>query len=157
MLKMIFVDDDTLGATAQTWWESEIERAGDGMSDEAVWRRPADARETRLRIGDLELDRIERKARRRDRKIQLLPREYLLLDYLMRRGGDLVTRPALFREVFNYRFVPHTNLVDVHIGRLRRKLHAPGEPPIIHTIRGAGFVLSTRRPASAFARERSRR
>jgi DNA-binding winged helix-turn-helix (wHTH) protein len=118
----------------------------------ATWlQRPADGRETLLRVGDLELDRIERRACRRDRAIDLLPREFLLLDYLMRHAGDLVTRQALLREVWHYRCVPKTNLVDVHIGRLRRKLHAAGELSIIHTIRGAGFMLSMRPRSGAAA------
>jgi DNA-binding response OmpR family regulator len=119
----------------------------------AQLQRPADGRETMLRVGDLELDRIERRACRSGRTIDLLPREFRLLDYLMRHAGDLVTRRALLLEVWNYRFVPKTNLIDVHVGRLRRKLHAAGEPCIIHTVRGAGFILGTR-PRSAVAQNK---
>ena len=108
---------------------------------EALLRRPADTRETKLRIGPLELDLIDRTARRGGRLIELLPRECRLLEYMMRREGQMVTRAMLFEDVWNYRFVPDSNLVDVHMGRLRHKVDAPGEPPMIHSVRGAGFVL----------------
>ena len=108
---------------------------------EALLRRPAETRETTLRVSPLELDLIERTARRGNRRIDLLPREFRLLEYLMRREGQMVTRAMLFEEVWNYRFVPASNLVDVHIGRLRRKVDAPGEAPMIHSVRGTGFVL----------------
>jgi two-component system OmpR family response regulator len=108
---------------------------------EALLRRPAETRETTLLVSPLELDLIERTARRGTRHIDLLPREFRLLEYLMRREGQMVTRAMLFEEVWNYRFVPDSNLVDVHMGRLRRKVDAPGEAPMIHSVRGAGFVL----------------
>lgn len=108
---------------------------------EALLRRPSDTRETLLRVGPLELDLIDRAARRGNREIELLPRECRLLEYMMRREGQLVTRAMLFEDVWNYRFVPDSNLVDVHMGRLRHKVDAAGEPPMIHSQRGAGFVL----------------
>lgn len=108
---------------------------------EALLRRPADTRETKLRIGPLELDLIDRAARRGGRQIELLPRECRLLEYMMRREGQMVTRAMLFEDVWNYRFVPDSNLVDVHMGRLRHKVDAPGESPMIHSLRGAGFVI----------------
>ncbi|MDB5393776.1 MAG: Two-component system, OmpR family, response regulator [Rhodospirillales bacterium] len=108
---------------------------------EALLRRPTDTRETKLRIGPLELDLIDRIAHRGSRQIELLPRECRLLEYMMRREGQTVTRAMLFEEVWNYRFVPDSNLVDVHMGRLRHKVDAPGEPPMIHSLRGSGFVL----------------
>jgi two-component system OmpR family response regulator len=108
---------------------------------EALLRRPSDTRETLLRVGPLELDLIDRTARRGNRQIELLPRECRLLEYMMRREGQLVTRAMLFEDVWNYRFVPDSNLVDVHMGRLRHKVDAAGEPPMIHSQRGAGFVL----------------
>jgi two-component system OmpR family response regulator len=108
---------------------------------EALLRRPADPRETLLRIGPLELDLIARAARRGQRELELLPREFQLLEYMMRREGQVLTRAMLLENVWNYRFVPQTNLVDVHIGRLRRKVDASGEPPMILSIRGAGFQL----------------
>jgi two-component system OmpR family response regulator len=90
---------------------------------EALLRRPAESRDTVLRVGPLELDLIERTAKRGDRTIDLLPRAMLL------------------EEVWNYKFVPQTNLVDVHMGRLRRKVDEPNEPPMIHNVRGVGFIL----------------
>jgi two-component system OmpR family response regulator len=108
---------------------------------EALLRRPADSRETTLRVGPLELDLIERAVRRGERKIDLLPREFRLLEYMMRRSDQLLTRAMLLEEVWNYKFVPATNLVDVHMGRLRHKVDGPGETPMIHNVRGAGFIL----------------
>jgi two-component system, OmpR family, response regulator len=108
---------------------------------EALLRRPAENRDTVLRVGPLELDLISRAAKRGDRAVELLPREFRLLEYMMRRKDQLLTRAMLFEEVWNYKFVPHSNLVDVHMGRLRRKLDGPNEQPMIHSIRGEGFVL----------------
>jgi two-component system OmpR family response regulator len=108
---------------------------------EALLRRPAESRDTILRVGPLELDRIERTAKRGDRIINLLPREFRLLEYMMRRKEQMLTRAMLLEEVWNYKFVPQTNLVDVHMGRLRRKVDEPHEPPMIHNVRGLGFVL----------------
>ncbi|MGY2046886.1 response regulator transcription factor [Methylobacterium sp. JK268] len=108
---------------------------------EALLRRPAEPRETLLRVGSLEIDLVEGVGRRGTRDLDLLPRELKLLEYLMRRPGQVVTRALLFEEVWHYRFTPKSNLIDVHIGRLRRKLEAAGEPPVIESVRGVGFVL----------------
>ncbi len=108
---------------------------------EALLRRPSDPRETMLRVGPLELDLIDRTCRRGQREIELLPRECRLLEYMMRREGQLVTRALLFEDVWNYRYVPDSNLVDVHMGRLRHKVDAAGDAPMIHSQRGSGFVL----------------
>lgn len=108
---------------------------------EALLRRPADTRETLLRVGSLELDLVARKARRGQRTLDLLPREFKLLEYMMRRAGQTITRAMLFEEVWNYRFIPKSNLVDVHMGRLRHKLDEPGEEPLIRNVRGIGFTL----------------
>jgi two-component system OmpR family response regulator len=108
---------------------------------EALLRRPAESRETILRVGQLELDLIERTAKRGDREIDLLPREFRLLEYMMQRSDQLLTRAMLLEEVWNYKFVPATNLVDVHMGRLRHKVDGPDEAPMIHNVRGAGFIL----------------
>jgi two-component system OmpR family response regulator len=108
---------------------------------EALLRRPVDSRETTLKVGPLELDLLTRTARRADRVIDLLPREFRLLEYMMRRKDQLLTRAMLFEEVWNYKFVPQTNLVDVHMGRLRHKVDNPNELPMIHNVRGAGFIL----------------
>jgi two-component system, OmpR family, response regulator len=108
---------------------------------EALLRRPAESRDTILRVGPLELDLIKRTATRGDRTIDLLPREFRLLEYMMQRSDQLLTRAMLLEEVWNYKFVPTTNLVDVHMGRLRHKVDGPGEAPMIHSVRGAGFIL----------------
>jgi two-component system OmpR family response regulator len=108
---------------------------------EALLRRPPETRETTLRVGPLELDLIERTVKRGERKIDLLPREFRLLEYMMRRSDQLLTRAMLLEEVWNYKFVPATNLVDVHMGRVRHKVDGPGEAPMIHNVRGAGFIL----------------
>jgi two-component system OmpR family response regulator len=108
---------------------------------EALLRRPADSRETTLRVGPLELDLIERAVKRGERKIDLLPRELRLLEYMMRRSDQLLTRAMLLEEVWSYKFIPATNLVDVHMGRVRHKVDAPGEAPMILNVRGAGFIL----------------
>jgi two-component system OmpR family response regulator len=94
-----------------------------------------------LRVGPLELDLLARTAKRGERAIDLLPREFRLLEYMMRRKDQLLTRAMLFEEVWNYKFVPRSNLVDVHMGRLRRKVDELEEQPMIHNVRGEGFVL----------------
>ena len=111
---------------------------------EAVLRRPGEPRaeDTRLTCGDLELDLISRTARRSDRSIALLPREFQMLEFLMRRKGRVVTRTMLLEGLWDYRFDPGTTVIDVHISRLRRKVDAPGEPPLIRTVRGSGYMLS---------------
>jgi two-component system OmpR family response regulator len=108
---------------------------------EALLRRSIEPRVTMLRVGPLELDLIERRAKRGDRELSLLPREFKLLEYLMRHAGQVVTRTMLLEDVWNYRFVPQTNLVDVHIGKVRRKVDGPGEKPLIECVRRSGFML----------------
>jgi len=108
---------------------------------EALLRRPVETRETILRVGPLEIDLLERTARRGERVIELLPREFRLLEYMMQRCDQLLTRAMLLEEVWNYKFVPATNLVDVHMGRLRHKVDGPNDIPMIHNVRGAGFIL----------------
>jgi len=108
---------------------------------EALLRRPVETRATVLRVGPLTLDLIDRVARRGEREIELLPREFKLLEYLMRRPDRVVTRDMLLEDVWNYRFLPQTNLVDVHIGKLRRKVDGPGEATLIRGVRGAGFMI----------------
>jgi DNA-binding winged helix-turn-helix (wHTH) protein len=115
-----------------------VELISDGDS---LPQLPAPSNETVLRVGPLELDLLDRSAKRGDRKIDLRPREFQLLKYMMQRSDSLVTRATLFKEVWRYRFVPETNLVDVHMGRLRRKIDGPNESPLIRNIRGTGFVL----------------
>src|SRR5205085_5939472 len=106
---------------------------------EALLRRPADSRDTVLQVGPLTVDLIERTAKRGERKIDLLPREFRLLEYMMRRKEQMLTRAMLLEEVWNYKFVPATNLVDVHMGRVRHKVDGPDDTPMIHNVRGAGF------------------
>jgi len=108
---------------------------------EALLRRPGESRDTAVRVGPLELDLLSRSAKRGDRSIELLPREFRLLEYMMRRKDQLLTRAMLFEEVWNYKFLPQSNLVDVHMGRLRRKVDLPDEQAMIHNVRGEGFIL----------------
>ena len=108
---------------------------------EALLRRPREARETVLRAGPLEMDLIERTAHRAGRSLELLPREFRLLEYMVRRPNQVLTRDMLLEDVWHYRFIPQTNLVDVHIGKLRRKVDPPGEASLIQSIRGVGFML----------------
>jgi two-component system, OmpR family, response regulator len=108
---------------------------------DALLRRSPEMRATLLRAGDLEVDLLGHTARRGRRKLELKPRELRLLAHLVRHQGHVITRAMLFEEVWHYHFDPRTNLIDVHIGRLRRKVDWPGDPPLIHTVRGAGFVL----------------
>jgi DNA-binding response OmpR family regulator len=111
-------------------------------SGEPLVRLQALLNETVLRVGSLELDLMDRTAKRGNRKIDLRPREFQLLKYMMQRSDKLLTREILLKEVWNYRFVPETNLVDVHMGRVRRKVDGSNEVPMIRNVRGVGFVLS---------------
>jgi two-component system, OmpR family, response regulator len=97
--------------------------------------------QTTLQVGDLQIDLLTRQVKRGGRPIELLSREYRLLEYLMRHAGHLVTRTMLFEEVWGYHYDPQTNVIDVHIGKLRRKLEDGGRPQMIHTVRGSGYVL----------------
>jgi DNA-binding response OmpR family regulator len=111
-------------------------------SGEPLARLPALQSQTLLRVGSLEIDLLDRTAKRGDRKIDLRPREFQLLKYMMQRSDNLLTRATLLKDVWRYRFVPETNLVDVHMGRLRRKVDGSNEPPMIRNVRGVGFILS---------------
>ena len=108
---------------------------------EALLRRGETTRGTRLRIGALEVDFVERKVWRDGEAIDLLPREFKLLAYFMRRPGQLVTREMLLEDVWNYKFKPQTNVVDVHIGNLRRKLDRGDGRRFIANLRFEGFRL----------------
>lgn len=101
----------------------------------------ADALATRLVVGDLEIDLLTRTVVRAGRPIALLGREFNLLEYLARHAGEVVTRTMMLEEIWNCRFDPGSNVIDVHIGRLRRKLE-DAAPPILHTVRGAGYRLA---------------
>jgi DNA-binding winged helix-turn-helix (wHTH) protein len=109
---------------------------------EPLVQLPALSNETVLRVGPLELDLLDRTAKRGDRQIDLRPREFRLLKYMMQRSDKLLTRADLLKEVWHYKFVPETNLVDVHMGRVRRKVDGSNEVPLIRNVRGVGFVLS---------------
>ena len=98
-------------------------------------------KETILRIGDLEVDLLARIVRRRGREIELLPREFRLLAYLARNAGQVVSRTMLLQHVWDLHFDPTTNVIDVYVGRVRRKIDSGQEYPLIHTIRGIGFCL----------------
>ena len=111
-------------------------------SGEPLVRLPALRNETELCVGSLKVDLIDRTAKRGDRRIDLRPREFQLLKYMMQRSDELLTRASLLKDVWHYKFVPETNLVDVHMGRLRRKVDGPNEVPMIRNVRGVGFVLS---------------
>src|ERR1700736_4635452 len=106
-----------------------------------IRRHAMPQRETTLRVGDLQVDLLTREVLRAGRTVDLLPREYRLLEYLMRHAGRVVTRTMLFEEVWGYHYDPQTNVIDVHIGRLRRKLEEGELPQMIHTVRGSGYVL----------------
>ena len=96
---------------------------------------------TRLQIADLELDRLSRTVWRASRKIELKPREYELLEYLMLRQGQVITRTMLLEDVWGFRFVPQTAIVEAHISRLRGKIDNGFVPQLIHTYRGAGYKI----------------
>ena len=96
---------------------------------------------TRLRVADLELDLLTREAQRDGKRIELLPREFRLLEYLMRQAERVVTRTMLLEAVWDYHFDPQTNVIDVHISRLRQKIDAGFPKPLLHTVRGAGYRL----------------
>ena len=98
--------------------------------------------ETTLQVADLELDILKREVKRAGRTIDLQPREYQLLEFLMRHAGQVVTRTMLLEGVWNYHFDPQTNVIDVHISRLRAKIDKEFDRPLLHTVRGAGYRLS---------------
>jgi two-component system OmpR family response regulator len=107
----------------------------------ALLRRAVKLPETALQVGPLELSLIARSANRNGRDIQLLPREFKLLEYLMRHVGLVITRTMLLEEVWGYKFAVESNVVDVHMSKLRHKVDGPGEDKMILSIRGSGFML----------------
>jgi two-component system OmpR family response regulator len=109
---------------------------------EALARRSVVAvRDTILRVGDLELDLVSRIARRAGRRIELLPREFQVLEYLVRNEGQIVPRAMLLQQVWDLHFDTTTNIIDVYVGRVRRKVDTPESYPLIHTVRGVGFCV----------------
>jgi two-component system, OmpR family, response regulator len=113
---------------------------------EAMIRRgervQGEAQKTKLSVGDLEIDLLARTVTRGGRTISLGAREFNLLEYLARHAGQVVTRTMMLEKIWNYHFDPGSNVVDVHIGRLRRKLEDGFDAPILHTVRGAGYRLA---------------
>ena len=97
--------------------------------------------ETKLRIADLELDLLSRVVKRGGQVIELQPREYRLLEYLMSNAGQVVTRTMLLEQVWDYHFDPQTNVIDVHVSRLRQKIDKEFDAPLLATVRGAGYQL----------------
>jgi two-component system, OmpR family, response regulator len=109
---------------------------------EALGRRSdVIAKETILRVGDLTVDLIDRTASRRGKEIELLPREFQLLEYLVRNEGRVISRAMLLQHVWDLHFDPSTNIIDVYVGRVRRKLDDQQAYPLIHTVRGVGYCL----------------
>ena len=109
---------------------------------EALVRRTAPGEQiTRYTVGDLVLDRLSHKVARRGEAITLQPREFRLLEYLMKNAGQVVTRTMLLEHVWDYHFDPQTNVIDVHISRLRTKIDKSFDKPLLHTVRGAGYMI----------------
>ena len=110
---------------------------------EALTRRhEAGAPDTSLKVGDLELDLLSRVVKRAGQLIRLQPREFSLLEFLMRHVDQVVTRTMLLEGVWNYHFDPQTNVIDVHVSRLRGKIDRGFDRPLLHTVRGAGYMMS---------------
>jgi len=110
---------------------------------EVLSRRRSGGRseETVYRVADLELDRLSHRVTRNKEEISLQPREFRLLEYLMKHAGQVVTRTMLLENVWDYHFDPQTNVIDVHISRLRSKIDKGFPQPLLHTVRGAGYVI----------------
>lgn len=109
---------------------------------EVLLRRHQPQAENRLRVANLELDLVRHVAYRGGQPLSLLPTEYRLLEFLMRNSGQVLSRTMIFEHVWGFHFDPGTNVIDVHIGRLRRKIDAAGRPALIHTVRGSGYRLA---------------
>jgi two-component system OmpR family response regulator len=97
---------------------------------------------TTLRCGDLEMDLLERRVTRDGRRLDLLPREFKLLEYLLKHRDRVVTRTMLLEQLWDYRFDPHTSLIDTHVSRLRKKIDEGFARPLLHTVRGSGYRLA---------------
>ena len=117
---------------------------------EALARRgDTEKAETRLQVGGLEMDLLTRTVRRDGQTVALQPREFRLLEYLMRHAGHVVTRTMLLEKVWGYHFDPQTNVIDVHVSRLRRKIDKGFDRALLHTVRGSGYVLRESDPSGA--------
>ncbi|MBC7634748.1 MAG: response regulator transcription factor [Acetobacteraceae bacterium] len=114
---------------------------------EALARRgKGEGPQTKVVVADLEMDLLSRGVRRAGQKIDLQPREFRLLEFLMRHAGQVVTRTMLLEGVWDYHFDPQTNVIDVHVSRLRQKVDKPFASPLIHTVRNAGYMLRPEAP-----------
>jgi len=111
--------------------------------DALTRRAQGEGAQTKLEVGDLRVDLLTRKVTRGDRNIVLQPREFKLLEYLMRHADQVVTRTMLLENVWDYHFDPQTNVVDVHISKLRQKIDADFERPLLRTVRNAGYTMTT--------------
>ncbi|WP_428661273.1 winged helix-turn-helix domain-containing protein [Reyranella sp.] len=109
----------------------------------ALARRPPIVATTSLRAGDLEIDLLARTVTRGGKRIELLAQEFKILEYLMRHAGEIVTRTMLLEKVWDFHFDPKTNIVETHISRLRGKIDKGFDKPLLHTVRGAGYVIRT--------------
>ncbi|RZM18108.1 MAG: response regulator transcription factor [Sphingomonas sp.] len=142
------VDDriDGLNAGADDYLVKPFSFAELTARIDAIFRRvdrnAAEGQTTRLSVGDLEIDLLARTVARQGKAILLGAREFNLLEYLARHAGQVVTRTMMLEKIWNYHFDPGSNVVDVHIGRLRRKIEDGFPAPILHTVRGAGYRLS---------------
>src|SRR5436189_209718 len=138
--KILLVEDDreTAAYLAKGLAQEghSVEQAANGQ--DGLFR----AADHRLTVGDLEIDPLSRSVKRGGKKLDLKPREYLLLEYFARNEGRVVTRTMLLEQVWDYHFDPGTNVIDVHVSRLRRKLEDGFEKPLLHTVRGAGYMLA---------------
>ena len=111
---------------------------------EALERRARETVGARLQVGALELDLLRREVRCADRRVDLTPREFRLLEVLMRSAGAVVTRKMLLEQVWGYHFDPQTNVIDVHVSRLRQAIGDDPHAPVLNTVRGAGYILAPR-------------
>jgi two-component system OmpR family response regulator len=109
----------------------------------ALARRPPIVATTSLKVGDLEIDLLSRAVTRGGKRIDLLAQEFKILEYLMRHAGEIVTRTMLLEKVWDFHFDPKTNIVETHISRLRAKIDKGFDKPLLHTVRGAGYVIRT--------------
>jgi len=107
----------------------------------ALLRRGSEQRTATLKLADLTLDPVQREVKRGTRRIMLTPREYALLEYFLRNAGRVLTRPLLAQHVWGVDFDTESNLIDVYVGYLRRKINGEGEAPLLHTVRGVGYVV----------------
>lgn len=112
----------------------------------SLLRRSSVEKTTQVKVGDLVLDTISRKAKRGAQEIELTTREYALLEYLMRNNDRVLSRSVITQHVWNYNFAVDSNLVDVYVNRLRNKIEANGAPRIIHSIRGVGYIMREGQP-----------